>query len=237
MPRRDTSEAAAAAPTTRSTASIACSKEADAKGLHGKAREGFSIDPKLYAGLYFIEYDPDGSPCTTSACTEPSSRNTSIMRAATARSATPITWCFAPAGFVIGPSTLNTVRVASSRRTGAAWRIAGWCEGANMKPILKPTRVSSRLVRPNTIAAPIFKLWRDVGLYNTIPGLVVDIETGTAGKEPIRTLARYRRRNNNVFFGENVIHAAPGVITMGDAVVVTSRRAVPPARSASRNRR
>lgn len=34
-----------------------------ARWLHGKAREGYSIDPKLYAGLYFIEYDPDGSPC------------------------------------------------------------------------------------------------------------------------------------------------------------------------------
>ncbi|MFA5685029.1 MAG: NUDIX hydrolase [Lysobacteraceae bacterium] len=30
--------------------------------LDGKRREGYSIDPKLYAGLYFIDHNPDGSP-------------------------------------------------------------------------------------------------------------------------------------------------------------------------------
>jgi ADP-ribose pyrophosphatase len=29
--------------------------------LHRKMQEGYSIDPKLYAGLYFIERNPDGS--------------------------------------------------------------------------------------------------------------------------------------------------------------------------------
>ena len=29
--------------------------------LHRKAAEGYSIDPKLYAGLYFVDYNPDGS--------------------------------------------------------------------------------------------------------------------------------------------------------------------------------
>ena len=33
-----------------------------------------------------------------------------------------------------GPRTLKIVRVPSSRRTGAACFIAGWCAGANMKP-------------------------------------------------------------------------------------------------------
>jgi ADP-ribose pyrophosphatase len=33
-----------------------------ASWLHGKLEAGYSIDPKLYAGLYFLEYDPDGSP-------------------------------------------------------------------------------------------------------------------------------------------------------------------------------
>ena len=40
----------------------------------------------------------------------------------------------APAGFVSGPSRLNTVRIPSSRRTGAACFMAGWWRGANMKP-------------------------------------------------------------------------------------------------------
>lgn len=30
--------------------------------LHGKLQDGYSIDPKLYAGLYFIDHNPDGSP-------------------------------------------------------------------------------------------------------------------------------------------------------------------------------
>jgi ADP-ribose pyrophosphatase len=30
--------------------------------LDDKRREGYSIDPKLYAGLYFIDRNPDGSP-------------------------------------------------------------------------------------------------------------------------------------------------------------------------------
>ncbi len=39
---------------------IPCS---DAAGwLDAKRREGYSIDPKLYAGLYFIERNPDGTP-------------------------------------------------------------------------------------------------------------------------------------------------------------------------------
>jgi len=30
--------------------------------LAGKLAEGYSIDPKLYAGLYFLDFNPDGSP-------------------------------------------------------------------------------------------------------------------------------------------------------------------------------
>lgn len=30
--------------------------------LDARRREGYSIDPKLYAGLYFIDHNPDGSP-------------------------------------------------------------------------------------------------------------------------------------------------------------------------------
>ena len=33
-----------------------------ARWLDERRREGFSIDPKLYAGLYFVERNPDGSP-------------------------------------------------------------------------------------------------------------------------------------------------------------------------------
>jgi len=37
---------------------------AEAAGwLHRKIQEGYSIDPKLYAGLYFLERNTDGRPC------------------------------------------------------------------------------------------------------------------------------------------------------------------------------
>ena len=30
--------------------------------LSARMREGYSIDPKLYAGLWFLDRNPDGSP-------------------------------------------------------------------------------------------------------------------------------------------------------------------------------
>lgn len=37
-------------------------REGVAGWLDGKRRGGYSIDPKLYAGLYFLDRNPDGSP-------------------------------------------------------------------------------------------------------------------------------------------------------------------------------
>ena len=33
-----------------------------ARWLEARRAEGYSIDPKLYAGLYFLSFDPDGTP-------------------------------------------------------------------------------------------------------------------------------------------------------------------------------
>ncbi len=50
---------------------------------------------------------------------------------------------------------------------------------------------------------------------------LVDQQTGARGKEPLRTLASYRRRGDGeVYFGQNVIHAGQGAITVGDRVIV-----------------
>lgn len=47
----------------------------------------------------------------------------------------------------------------------------------------------------------------------------VDPETGERGKEPLRTLSRYRRRaDGGVYFGQNVIHEFHGTIHAGDRV-------------------
>ncbi|HET9983757.1 MAG TPA: MOSC N-terminal beta barrel domain-containing protein [Longimicrobiales bacterium] len=48
----------------------------------------------------------------------------------------------------------------------------------------------------------------------------VDQATGVAGKEPLRTLARYRKVGSKVLFGQNVIHEGRGTIRLGDRVTV-----------------
>lgn len=52
----------------------------------------------------------------------------------------------------------------------------------------------------------------------------VDPATGRrAGSDPLRTLARYRRRKDEVLFGRNAVHLAPGTLRVGDAVEVLER--------------
>jgi uncharacterized protein YcbX len=52
----------------------------------------------------------------------------------------------------------------------------------------------------------------------------VDIETGTAGHEPLRTLSSYRKRNSKVYFGQNAVHRQLGRIAIDDAISVLSWR-------------
>lgn len=47
-----------------------------------------------------------------------------------------------------------------------------------------------------------------------------DQRTGARGKEPLRTLATYRRTPRGVVFGRNFNHAGTGTISVGDAVEV-----------------
>jgi uncharacterized protein len=51
----------------------------------------------------------------------------------------------------------------------------------------------------------------------------VNPQTGTReGNEPLYTLSTYRKRNNKIYFGQNVITNQLGHIKVGDAVVVKS---------------
>jgi uncharacterized protein YcbX len=43
----------------------------------------------------------------------------------------------------------------------------------------------------------------------------VDQDTGEQGREPLRTLATYRRRGGEVYFGQNVVHQRPGSLCVG----------------------
>jgi MOSC domain-containing protein len=48
----------------------------------------------------------------------------------------------------------------------------------------------------------------------------IDQLTGERGKEPLRTLATYRKRDAEVMFGQNVVHEGPGRLRVGDAVLI-----------------
>ncbi|WP_129311048.1 MOSC N-terminal beta barrel domain-containing protein [Streptomyces sp. L2] len=43
-------------------------------------------------------------------------------------------------------------------------------------------------------------------------------DTGVRGREPLRTLARYRRFGQSLLFGQNLVPLSPGVIRVGDPV-------------------
>jgi uncharacterized protein YcbX len=48
----------------------------------------------------------------------------------------------------------------------------------------------------------------------------IDPDTGERGAEPLRTLMGYRRRDNKVYFGQNLIHDGSGELAEGMAVEV-----------------
>lgn len=52
--------------------------------------------------------------------------------------------------------------------------------------------------------------------------ITIDQFDGTIGKEPLKTLASYRARNNKIFFGQNLVHKGDGIISVGDKLIVSS---------------
>jgi MOSC domain-containing protein len=51
----------------------------------------------------------------------------------------------------------------------------------------------------------------------------VDQGSGERGKEPLKTLATYRKSGGGVLFGRNLIHSSPGNLRVGDPVEVKPR--------------
>ncbi len=53
----------------------------------------------------------------------------------------------------------------------------------------------------------------------------IDPEKGeVTGKEPLRTLSTYRKRNNKIFFGQNLLTRQTGIIKVGDEISIKSRK-------------
>jgi uncharacterized protein YcbX len=50
----------------------------------------------------------------------------------------------------------------------------------------------------------------------------IDQATGEAGTEPLATLAKYRRQDKLVMFGQNCVHRSNGLLRVGDQVEIVS---------------
>ncbi|OQK15894.1 oxidoreductase [Methyloprofundus sedimenti] len=50
----------------------------------------------------------------------------------------------------------------------------------------------------------------------------IDPDTALTGKEPLQTLARTRKWDNQVFFGQNALHDNPGILHTGDQVIINA---------------
>lgn len=48
----------------------------------------------------------------------------------------------------------------------------------------------------------------------------IDQESATRGKEPLKTLSGYRTSNNQILFGQNLLHTGSGIIKTGDKIIV-----------------
>jgi uncharacterized protein YcbX len=50
----------------------------------------------------------------------------------------------------------------------------------------------------------------------------IDQQTAIKAKEPLKTLASYRMKNNKIMFGQNLVHENTGIISVGDELKVLS---------------
>jgi len=55
----------------------------------------------------------------------------------------------------------------------------------------------------------------------------IDQETATKGTEPLVTLAKYRRKDGGVYFGQNIIPTGTGKISIGDEITIHSSVSAP----------
>jgi len=49
--------------------------------------------------------------------------------------------------------------------------------------------------------------------------ITIDQDLGVAGKEPLKTLASYRRKANKIYFGMNAVCLEEGIVSVGDSLI------------------
>lgn len=98
------------------------------------------------------------------------------------------------------------------------------------------TKLSIDRFRPNIVFTGGYAFEEDLMDEVTINGVsfngvklcarcpipTINQQTGAKGKEPLKTLAKYRLRNNKVYFGQNLIHSGEGIVRVGDVLEVKS---------------
>jgi len=50
----------------------------------------------------------------------------------------------------------------------------------------------------------------------------INQDSAARGKEPLKTLAKYRQKDNKILFGQNLVHQGEGVISVGDTIEIQS---------------
>jgi len=50
----------------------------------------------------------------------------------------------------------------------------------------------------------------------------INQDSAARGKEPLKTLAKYRQKDNKILFGQNLVHQGDGVISIGDTIETQS---------------
>ena len=110
-----------------------------------------------------------------------------------------------------------------------------------------PDEIPMNRFRPNIVVAGCEPYGEDTMHHFTINGIdfygvklcarcvmpTINQDTAEKSKEPTRTLYGYRRREHNVYFGQNVLYHNTGVIKVGDTLDVLQRSEMPVFETAS----
>ncbi|QJD94544.1 MOSC domain-containing protein [Mucilaginibacter robiniae] len=94
--------------------------------------------------------------------------------------------------------------------------------------------------RPNMVITALEPYWEDQLEHFTIGSISfygvklcarctmigVNQQNAIAGVEPLKILSTYRKRNNKIYFGQNLLHAGEGIIQVGQEIKVVSLKQV-----------